>query len=298
MNLPDELTLPEVRRAFQDVHKALNPLVIGQIELNGGRVIGAGKPIGPKDYVRRFDLESALAGIEREARRRETALTSMRSVRVGAFDTRGSAVAHNSTIFLALDLDHIGWVATGGVWQYVLGTRYVDQADIATFTAVLGANDAGCMVAVEDYGHTLVWTGSALTWRRGDDESGYYRLCDTAPTGPGWQIADGSTVARLNADGSTSNITDWDVTTARYLKGGHSNAGVEAAGGTVANESAHTHTVGGQSATEEVDNDLALSTVQVASDAHVHTVSAGSAHNHAAGTLELARATGLLYYRR
>ena len=169
-------------------------------------------------------------------------------------------------------------VSGANAWVYVLGTA---RTTFAAITTGLGTNDAGFLNFITDYSHTLRWDGSAWTWAPGDDGSGYYRLCESAPAGFGasaWQTCDGSTVARLNADGTTTNVTVPDVTTAAYLKGGLAAAAIAAASGAS----------GAPSATTTVDNNLDISTVNVGSDTHTH----------GAGTLELRNKQVGLYFRR
>lgn len=207
----------------------------------------------------------------------------------------------------------LAWTYAGGICHTTLAARPTD----------LATADQYFLLDVTDYSHTLQWSGSAWGWGPDDDGSDYYRMYQDAPAGFGanaWQVCDGSTVDRLNPDGTTSSVTVPDVTTAVYLKGGLTAAAIAAAGGTTANttatnqnESAHTHAVtsptGAPSATTTVDNDGAGSTVAVGSATHTHAVTsptgAGSAHthiqdahNHGPGSLELRNKQTALYYRR
>jgi hypothetical protein len=123
MNLPTELTLPALRQALHDIHTVLRPLQAGVVDLRGGRIIGAGKPIDAKDYVRKFDLDQVEASVmvKTITETRDTALTVSGPVRIGAFAVRGSAVAHANELFLASDRDYIGFISTGAVWAYAFG---------------------------------------------------------------------------------------------------------------------------------------------------------------------------------
>ncbi len=168
--------------------------------------------------------------------------------------------------------------STGGAWKYAWGRTRTTLANILTG---LGANDTGLINVVTDYSHGLLWSGSAWGWDDEDSGSGFYAMFEAAPSGYGtnaWALCDGSTVARLNPDGTTTNVALDNLTTAAYLKGATASAAVAAAGGAT----------GAPSATTVVDNDLAVSTVAVAS----------AAHTHAAGTFELRNLTKRLYYRR
>jgi hypothetical protein len=88
----------------------------------------------------------------------------------------------------------------------------------ATLPTGLGINETGLLVDVTDYGHILKWTGTNWTWGAGDPGSGTVQAFLAAPTGPGWHICNGATVSRLNADGTISNVTLPNYTTAAYLK--------------------------------------------------------------------------------
>lgn len=96
----------------------------------------------------------------------------------------------------------------------------------------LSTSDAETLIYVADKAHTLRWDGSGWDWARGDDRSGYWRVSDVNP-GTGWQIADGSTVDRLNSDGSLTAVTVPDLTSAgnkaAYMKMGSPIAGPTAA---------------------------------------------------------------------
>ncbi|HZM78503.1 MAG TPA: hypothetical protein VFC19_22480 [Candidatus Limnocylindrales bacterium] len=91
----------------------------------------------------------------------------------------------------------------------------------------LGPNDTGFLYRVTDYEHLLEWNGSGWQWGPGELGSGYYALFDEDPItlmNPAainaWFVCDGSTVVRLNRDGSASFITLPDLSTPAYLKGG------------------------------------------------------------------------------
>lgn len=202
--------------------------------------------------------------------------------------------------------------------------------------AGLGSGGRGRVYRVTDYDHTLRWTGTGWEWGSPGERSGYYQMFHSAPDPlTGWQLADGSTVARLNPNGTTTNVTVDNYATSAYLKGANAHAGPAAAGGTVANESAHTH-ADGTLATDSVSAGTPAGTVgaivatgytpivvvstglvNVADQQHDHptpafagnpmaghqhdvtgATAAGSAHGHAAGTLELRRGEMMLYYRR
>lgn len=190
-----------------------------------------------------------------------------------------------------------------GAWAYAWGEY---QSTLAGILTGLDATDTGLRQFVSDYTHQLVWGGAAWGPKWGPDNpmtSGLYMLFEVAPNGDGanaWQVCDGSTVARLNPDGTTSNITLDDVTTSAYMKGGITNQPVAAASGTT---TSHTHAVtsptGTPSATTTVDNNGVGSTVAVGSATHTHTITNPTGGNTAGpGTLELRNLQKILYYRR
>ena len=224
------------------------------------------------------------------------------------------------TVWYLVALNSTGSVNT---WIYAGGTCRTTLANIITS---LGTNDTGFLNFITDYSHLLYWTGSAWTWAPADDGSGYYRLCETAPAGFGasaWQICDGTgPIPRLNADGTTTNVTVPNLATAAYLKGGTSAAAVAAAGGLTTSVSGGTPagtvsaptftgtpgTTGTNSTNQEVQVGLG---VTVAADGHTHSItpagtnsaptftgSALAGHDHGPNTLELRNKQGILYYRR
>lgn len=211
------------------------------------------------------------------------------------------------------------YTSAAGVWTYLTGEYRSTLANILTG---LGTADAGLKQVVTDYSHTLRWTGSAWEWNDGDDGSDFYRLYESVPSGYGasaWALCDGSTVARLNSDGTTTNITLDDVTTARYLKGGLTSAGVAAAGGVTTSVSGGTP-VGSVAAPVFTGDAVAAASTNATPDlvapdvtgtgvspvttatgtnsAPTFTGSALAGHDHGPNTLELANLQKRLYYRR
>ena len=138
-------------------------------------------------------------------------------------------------------------------------------------------------------GIILLWSGAIAGIPSG------WTLCDGTLGTPdlrGRFIPGAGGTYVVNATGGTdtlnlAHVHSADGTLATDSQGAH----IHSADGTLAAaaESAHTHTdgsyaTGTPSATTTVDNDLALSTVAVASSAHTHDVTgtsgAGSAHTH------------------
>lgn len=189
-----------------------------------------------------------------------------------------SAKQFKTGSFLVITDHPLVYVNINGAWTYRAGYFRADYADFVADIGALTANDAGLLVDVTDYGHTLLWSGSAFGWGPSDEGSGRYGFFETAPTSAGWQICDGSTVDRLNADGTTTPVTVPDVTTPRVIVGGLAAAAVAAASGNT----------GTPSATTQVDNDLAVSTVLVGS----------ATHTHGPGNVLPANKQAIMYYRR
>lgn len=312
--IPQTLSLPALQEFARDVTAKLDSLTVRNVDMNGRRVINAGRAVSDFDYATLFDVNRIIEGLTTKQSESGPVglLNAAGVVRFGAFATRGASTAHVNEIFVATDLDYIAWSSTGASWVYAYGMRSVAQADIATFAALLGTNDARVLLEVTDYTHVLKWSGSAWNW--GPGESGAHPI-EGHPVDPGvgWGLCDGSTYAYLQADGTTANFTTPDYTTAAYVKFGISSTiGPTAAGGVVSSESAHTHgvdppptTSGNNSAGTTVDNNGGGSTVSVAADPHTHstdiasfTSGAGSAHDHGPNTLELRRTLLKAYFRR
>ena len=235
--------------------------------------------------------------------------------------SRTAAAQFHPAFFIETDSGSslVYYTSAAGAWTYLTGEYRSTLANILTG---LGTADAGLKQVVTDYSHTLRWTGSAWEWNDGDDGSDFYRLYESAPAGYGanaWALCDGSTVARLNSDGTTGNITLDDVTTARYLKGGLTSAAVAAAsglttsvsGGTPAGTVAAPIFTGDPVAAASTDAtpDLVapdvtatgvspVTTATGTNSAPTFTGSALAGHDHGPDTLELANLRKRLYYRR
>lgn len=205
------------------------------------------------------------------------------------------------------------------VWTYIVG---VHDDVLASIPTDLSTNDAGFLFEVTNYDHILQWTGSAWTWGPGEVGSGYYILYEAAPNSVGassWQICDGSTVARLNADGTTTNVTVPDVSTAVYLKAGTVSAAVAASSGLTTSVSGGTpagtvsqptftgNAVAAASTAATPDlvapdttatgvSPVTTATGIVSQPTFTGNVLAG--HDHGPNTLELRNKQARLYYRR
>ena len=82
-------------------------------------------------------------------------------------------------------------------------------------------------------------TGRAFDLIRSELGSGFVQSFLAAPTGNGWALCNGTSILRMNADGTTSAVTVPDYTTAAYLKLGiTATPGPTAASGVTASVSA------------------------------------------------------------
>lgn len=191
--------------------------------------------------------------------------------------------------------------STGGAWKYKSGMYRSTLAGILTG---LGTGDTYLQQEVTDYDHVLEWQGAAWSWGPGEIGSGFYYLSETAPNSAGglaWQICDGSTVARLNADGTTTNVTLDNVGTAAYIKGGTASAAAAAASGRTSSDSAGTPsgTIGNDAdAGIKVTLDILGTLVALNPHAHPFAGDAMAGHDHGPGTLEFRNLQKRLYYRR
>lgn len=231
----------------------------------------------------------------------------------------GAAVTANgiaNTIAQVIDTKHLNMITVqafgagktitlhSGQWLYETGIYINTLANIPT----LASNDANFLLWISDYSHLMRWDGAAWNWGPADQGSGYYQLYESAPSGFGanaWQLCNGSTVARLNSDATTTNVTLDDLTTAAYLKGATTSAAVAAASGTTDDESSHTHPVNITSGVDSAPVTFGtgnLGTATAAAEGHTHQVTgntgAGTAHHHGPGTLDLRNKQARLYYRR
>lgn len=99
----------------------------------------------------------------------------------------------------------------------------------ATFPTLTGGSIA-IFVYVSDFHHMIYWDGTTALFSDGGNR--FVGLFEVDP-GAGWALYDGSTVAALNADGTTSNVVLPDLTStaavAAFLEAGGTNSGPTAA---------------------------------------------------------------------
>lgn len=207
--------------------------------------------------------------------------------------------------------------------QAIVASAITDHAQ-NNLPSNLGPNDKGFLINVSDYAHILRWNGSGWAWGPGDPGSGYIAPFLSAPTQVGWKLCDGSTVQRLNSDGTLSSVVLPNFTTATYLKlGTILSMGPNAASGLAAAISAGTPagansvptfagtpgTTGNESA--DTANVAVTGATTVAAAPHTHaftpagavtapvfTGNALAAHAHGPGTLDLLNTQLLAYFRQ
>jgi len=218
-------------------------------------------------------------------------------------------------------------VLVGGVktWVYLGGTMRATLANIPA----LGANDADFLFYATDYHHLFRWTGAAWEFGPCDDGSGFIRMDTQVPNAGLWQLCDGSTVARSNPDGTTTNVTLEDLVSApakaAYPKLGSPYTGVAVAavaptlaGADTDDEAAHTHsvTVPAEDTSDEAAHTHAVvgstlaptpttpvsgpGAIQVGDGVHTHPMSfnsgVGTAHNHNVPQQVVASAAGSAHH--
>jgi hypothetical protein len=56
MKIPPLLNLPDIQQAFRDLWAKVDPLLSGNIDMKGRRIINAGKSADPNDYVTKAEV--------------------------------------------------------------------------------------------------------------------------------------------------------------------------------------------------------------------------------------------------
>src|SRR3990167_2341828 len=299
--IPERFDLHSIQMFARDINNKFAALMDRNVDMNGRRIINAGKSVGSFDYVTRMELNDGLSSLSKEQTDVIQGLLNIdKPVRYDVFANRGPAIAYDGRVFIATDFDHIGWYSNGAAWKYIFGVREIAQASIAAFVANLGTNDEGCLINVTDYTHSLRWTGSTTEFAPGDSGSFYFQDFPGTPTGGTWGLCDGTAYTYLQADGTTASYTTKNLT-GHYRKSVTSSADATVAAiapgfsGSSSTVAAHSHDVdppnttsGNNSASQEV---MAGVGVTVAANTHTHDVDialfgSGSAggHSHGVGT--------------
>lgn len=140
-------------------------------------------------------------------------------------------------------------------WTLLSGIIYGNQNQIPNNFTI---NEAGVIFGVLDYGHQLVWNGTAWNFSPGDPGSKYFvDTPGTRPNGPvgAWALCDGTAVNILQNDGTLALFTTPNCTTVggekTIVEVGSAYTGTPVAaqvptwqaGAKTDDESAHTHPV-------------------------------------------------------
>jgi hypothetical protein len=185
------------------------------------------------------------------------------------------------------------WQAAQTLINAFASIQQVTQANLPTLTS----SDSGVLIYVTDYAHLLIWTGTGWTWGPGEPGSDFIQPFLNGPNPAiGWHLCDGSTINRLNFDGSLTKVTLPNLTVPAYLMlGTASAAGPNAASGQSGAESADANT--GVVATPGFDitlnSDDRLTSLPGASD-----LFPAQNHTHGPGSLSLVNTQLLAYYRQ
>ena len=165
---------------------------------------------------------------------------------------------------------------SGAAWVLQSGRLYRLQSEIAALVALLGSNDYGLELYVEDFAHMLFWEGTTFVFGVGEDGANPIVGLPAAPAiATAWQLCDGTATTFLNGDGTTSAFTTQNLT-GQYLKFNNAGyTGTKAAGGDT----------GAPTATTLI---LSAGAVSVPTAAAVYPP----------GTIDLARTELLPYFRR
>lgn len=138
--IPNELTLAAMQAAFRDLSQKIDALTVRNVDLNGRRVINAGKAVQPFDYVRKIEVEELVGQAQPQTVTETTTvvqglLNAASTIRRGLYADRGPAAAHQDTLYLATDRDYIGFYSTGAIWVYAFGLHRAAIADRPTPTS-------------------------------------------------------------------------------------------------------------------------------------------------------------------
>lgn len=87
-------------------------------------------------------------------------------------------------------------------WDYASGEMADTFANVPTD---LGADDAGFLLQITDYGHRVKWSGTAWDFAPGDPGNAYFQDFAVAPS-TGWKLCDGTATTYLTM-GATISAT-------------------------------------------------------------------------------------------
>lgn len=211
--VPFSLNLPEVQQSFREMQESIDGLPERNLDLKGQRFLNASNALSQREFLTlgqgdgRYVLSDEIAGLLKIAE------PDIRAVRIDTYSLRGLAADHRYAIFEASDRNYVAWASDGTSWLYSYGIQSRTQAQLAALAATLGTTDAGYLVWVTDYEHVLRWSGTVWTFGPGDAGGGYIAHFLAAPNGNGWVLVNGAATTILKADGTTTAVTPYDVST-------------------------------------------------------------------------------------
>jgi hypothetical protein len=135
----------------------------------------------------------------------------------------------------------------------------------------LSFHDSGLIVWMFEYGHALRWSGAKWEWAAGEVGSGYIQSFVVAPTGPGWQLCDGTVTDFLVVDPIPAAIpftTPDETTNPVYHRSTTAYTGTVIA----PTAPALTGSTGAPSAVVAVESNAPVTPVNVGTDTHTHPV--------------------------
>jgi hypothetical protein len=195
------------------MQESIDSLPDRNLDLKGQRFLNASDAVSQREFLTlgqgdgRYVLSNRLASLLAKNE------PDVRAVRIGTYALRGLAAYHRYTIFEASDRNYVAWASDGASWLYSYGIQSRTQAQLAALAATLGTADAGYLVWVTDYEHVLRWSGTVWTFGPGDAGGGYVAYFLAAPNGNGWVLVNGTATTILKADGTTTAVTPYDVST-------------------------------------------------------------------------------------
>lgn len=102
----------------------------------------------------------------------------------------------DGTVFYETDRDLL-YIVRGGVWVYLWGIYRLAYGSIAALA--LTSADTNLRIFVNDYDHTILWTGAVWGWAEWDRQGGQIEAFAVDPNNSsgGYQLCDGSSTTQL-----------------------------------------------------------------------------------------------------
>lgn len=153
------------------------------------------------------------------------------SITQGTFEARWSGNATDTGAFyIESSRNNVASVVpyplfrwNGTAWIAERGQFARNQANLATLTATLGANDAGLTIDVLDFGRVLSWNGTGTAYADPNDPPGRIAGYLVDPVGNGYVFCNGTNTTYLAANGSAVTVTLPDASTTKtwYMEFGN-----------------------------------------------------------------------------